>query len=196
MKVLAGSSSKGITLMRGDHCVSDKEVIISTILGSCVSACLYDPLRRIVGMNHFLLSGEGRGKGLPLWLSDAGRYGVNAMELIINGMLRLGAEKKNLRAKVFGGASQFSEYSGGDNLNSVGEVNSRFILEFLENEGVKLVAANLGGNQGRVIHFHSKDFSVYQRKIRKTVMPDLITKEKRFLKQVAAKRYAEPELWE
>jgi chemotaxis protein CheD len=117
------------------------------------------------------------------------------MELIINGMLRLGAEKRNFRAKVFGGASLFSRDSGAGNFNCVGEVNSRFVLEFLQNEDIRLVASDLGGDEGRVIRFYSRDFSVYQRKIKKTVTPDIITREKRFREREAAKQYVEPELW-
>ena len=181
--------------MPGDHYVSGNGVIISTILGSCVSVCLYDPVNRVVAMNHFLLSGRRGDRSLPLCLTEAGRYGVNAMELIINGMLRLGAEKRNFHAKVFGGASLFSRDSGADNSNCVGEVNSRFVIEFLQDEGIKLVASDLGGYEGRVIRFHSSDFSVYQRKIKKTAAPDIIAREKLFREREAAKQYAEPELW-
>ncbi len=77
--------------MPGDCYVSTDEVVIGTILGSCVSACLYDPVNRIVGMNHFLLSGR-QNNADKIWLSEAGRYGIHSMEIIINGMLKLGAE--------------------------------------------------------------------------------------------------------
>jgi chemotaxis protein CheD len=83
------------------------------------------------------------------------------MELIIDGMLKRGAEK----------------------------VNSRFVLEFLKNEGITPGAADLGGNEGRVIHFHSHDLSVYQRKIKKTVMQDLVLREKRFWEQEATRKH-------
>jgi chemotaxis protein CheD len=188
------NSIRRVTLMQGDHYVSARNVIIETLLGSCVSACLYDPVHHIVGMNHFLLSGTSCSRSLPLYLTEAGRYGVNAMELIINGMLRLGAEKKNLRAKAFGGASQFSRSSGNDKFSGVGEINSRFVVEFLQNEGIELVAEDLRGDQGRVITFHSRDFSVHRRKIPKTIVPDLAARERRFWEQEAAKGYAEPEL--
>lgn len=181
--------------MPGDHYVSDKDVVIVTLLGSCVSACLYDPLRRVVGMNHFMLSVKKHAGSMPLCLTEGGRYGVHAMELIINGMLRLGAKKENLRAKVFGGSSLFSTASDAENFNGVGETNCRFILEFLRDEGIRLVASNLGGNEGRVIRFHSKDFSVYQRRIKRTITPDLVKREKRFWERETLKKQPEPELW-
>jgi chemotaxis protein CheD len=195
MNIVYSNLKRIITLMPGDYYVSDTEVIITTILGSCVSVCLYDPMNCIVGMNHFLLSSMRIPKTLPLSLTRGGRYGVNAMELIINGMLKLGAKRENFHAKVFGGASLFSGDSGTDNFNCVGEVNSRFVLEFLQNEGIKLVASDLGGDRGRVIRFYSKSFSVQQRRIKKTV-PDLIIREKRFWEQEAVKKHPEPELWE
>ena len=181
--------------MPGDHYVSDEDVIIGTLLGSCVSACLYDPLKRVVGMNHFMLTDKKCAGSVPLCLTEAGRYGVHAMELIINGMLRLGARKDRFHAKVFGGSSLFSVNPEADDFNGVGETNSRFILEFLQCEGIKLVASNLGGNEGRVIRFHSRDFSVYQRKIKRTLTPDIITREKRFREREALRKDPEPELW-
>ncbi len=196
MQIAHRGSKRRITLMPGDYYVSNNDVVIGTILGSCVSACLYDPINGVVGMNHFLLSSRSDTRTMPLCLTEAGRYGVNAMELVINGMLRLGAQKQNFRAKVFGGASLFSADSWADSFYCVGEVNSRFILEFLRTEDIKLVASNLGGNEGRVIRFHSKDFSVYQRKIKKTVAPKLITREKHFWEQEAVKKQPEPELWD
>ncbi len=188
-------SNRMVTLKPGDYHVSADQVVISTILGSCIAACLYDPVNHVVGMNHFLLSETRYTKSTPLWMTEAGRYGVHAMELIINGMLKLGAEKRNFRAKVFGGASQFSSDSGTRNFNCVGEVNSRFVIDFLQTEGIRLVASDLGGEEGRVIHFHAKDFAVYQRRLKKTVMPDLVKTEKRFWEQEAVKKYPEPELW-
>jgi chemotaxis protein CheD len=190
-----GSPKRRINLLPGDHYVSDNDVIIGTLLGSCVSACLYDPVKRIVGMNHFMLSAKKHAGSMPLCLTEAGRYGVHAMELIINGMLRLGARKENFHAKVFGGSSLFSVHDDADDFNGVGETNCRFILEFLRDEGIRLVASNLGGNEGRVIRFHSKDFSVYQRRIKRTTAPNLVKREKHFWEREALKKQPEPELW-
>ena len=195
MSNVHASPKKRVNLMPGDHYVSDGDIIIGTLLGSCVSACLYDPVRHVVGMNHFMLSVRKSAGAVPLCLTDAGRYGVHAMELIINGMLKLGAKKENFHAKVFGGSSLFSVDPGVEDTNSVGETNSRFILEFLKNEGIRLIASNLGGTEGRVIRFHSMDFSVYQRKIKRTMTPDLIRRERRFREQQAMRREPEPELW-
>ena len=147
----------------GEYFSCSNATVISTLLGSCVAACLYDPVRRIVGMNHFMLSNPRYSKNLPIYASEAGRYGINAMELLINDMMRKGADRRSLRAKVFGGASIFKSDESRDNFMCVGQVNIRFIREFLEDEKIPLEAEDLGGAFGRVIHFSNGDFAVYRR---------------------------------
>lgn len=167
-----------ITVKPGEYHVTNKEAVISTLLGSCVSACLYDPVNKIMGMNHFLLSNMRYAKDMPYYATEAGRYGIHAMELLINELLKKGAKRERLRAKAFGGSSLFPTSGGVGNFFCVGDVNIRFIKDFLSNEGIPLVSENLGGDRGRVIHFHSDDFSVYVRKIQKTVNTRLGLREK------------------
>jgi len=190
---------KHVVIQPGEFYASGEDVVISTILGSCVSACMYDPVLRVVGMNHFLLSNKRYSKDMQFYLTDAGRYGINAMELVINEMLKLGARRENLRAKAFGGSSLLGLTPQSDNFFCVGEVNSRFIMEFLKNERIPLVASNMGGDKGRVIRFSSADFSVLMRSIRKTVMPKVAKDERKFwlrsLKEQKKKETAEPDLW-
>jgi chemotaxis protein CheD len=197
MHITNKDNRKHIIIHPGEYYVSQEDVVISTILGSCISACIYDPVSRIAGMNHFLLSNKRYSKDMQVCLSEAGRYGVNAMELIINDMLKLGAKRKNFRAKAFGGSSLLGGGCRPDSFLCVGDVNCRFIVEFLNNEGIPLVASNLGGNFGRVIRFSSSDYSVLMRRIRKTILPKLVKDERKFwlnsLKSQA--KVAEPEIW-
>jgi Chemotaxis protein; stimulates methylation of MCP proteins len=139
--------------------------LISTLLGSCVAACLYDPVAGVAGMNHFLLANRRYSRSMPLTQSEAGRYGVNAMELLINQLLHLGADRRRLHAKVFGGGTVLTTLSR-DNFLCVGEVNGRFIREFLKDEGIPIESEDLGGKQGRVIKFRTDTFTVYRRFIR------------------------------
>lgn len=171
-------NQKRVSIRPGEYYVSGEEVVVTTLLGSCIAACLYDPVRRVIGMNHFLLSNRRYSKDLPVAITEAGRYGIYAMELVINEMLKLKAQKHNLRAKVFGGGSVMQTREGTDNFFCVGEVNQRFILEFLQNEGIPLVTSDLGGDSGRVIFFCSRDYSVYVRKIQKTINNTLVRREK------------------
>ncbi len=120
---------------------------ITTVLGSCVSTCLWDPVERIGGMNHFMLPGDTASPG-SAWAASA-RFGVYAMEVLINDMLRLGADRSRLVAKVFGGARLLS---GFDRLD-VGAKNSEFVLEFLRVEGIRVLASDLLDMCPRKVHF-------------------------------------------
>lgn len=182
----------------GEYHVTNKGVVISTLLGSCVSACLYDPVQKIIGMNHFLLSNTRYARNIPFSLTEAGRYGIHAMELVINAMLKLGAKRQNLLAKAFGGASMFKSLREVGNFFCVGEVNTRFIKEFLSNEGIPLVTSDLGGNRGRVVYFCANDFSVYVRKIQKTISLEVCRKERRFWQEKIKAQEEEaptPDIW-
>lgn len=138
-----------INVPQGEFKVASGEgKILTTILGSCVATCLWDPINRVGGMNHILLP-AGSTKNSPMAMSD----GVNLMELLVNTMLRSGARKDNIRAKVFGGASMFDRAGG------VGEQNQSFALWFLENENVPILKQSIGGNRGRKVRFSPSDGS-------------------------------------
>ncbi len=194
-RITESGSLKRVTVRPGGYYVTDHPVIVSTLLGSCVSVCLYDPIRRIAGMNHFLMSNRRYAKNMPLSIAEAGRYGIQAMELLINAMLKRGAQRENLRAKAFGGGSVIPSLGKGDNFFCVGEVNVRFIREFLKNDGIPLVMADLGGDRGRVIYFVSgNNYPVYVRKIKKILSQKLVSREKKFwIKSIAAQERAETE---
>ncbi len=189
---------KRVVLFPGDHFVTDKKLRISTLLGSCVSACLYDPVNRVVGMNHFLLSTKRYNDDMPLVLSEAGRYGVHAMELIINGMLKLGAQRKYIKAKVCGGSSLLKTQKDEDSFRCVGRVNCAFIQEFLRNDGITIVSSDLGGDLGRVVHFDTRDYALYIRKIRKVSLQGLGARDKEYWKRELKRHLDEgttPDLW-
>ncbi|MCP4715112.1 MAG: chemotaxis protein CheD [Deltaproteobacteria bacterium] len=194
------SGRKHIVVTPGSYHISNANVIISTLLGSCVAACLYDPVRKVMGMNHFLLSVNpgDKTKSFSISTSEAGRYGVHAMELLINRMLKRGARRRNLRAKVFGGGNVLQIDTGNSKITNVAECNCAFIKEFLKADGIPLIAANLGGNFGRVIHFYYGDFSVYVRKIKKIYNQDLVQLDRgvwqETLKEQKSKK-SKPELW-
>jgi chemotaxis protein CheD len=154
-----------VTIHPGEFYSTNDTAVVSTLLGSCIAACLYDPKRRVIGMNHFLLSSSRYSKEMPLDETEAGRYGMHAMELLINDMMAKGTNRSSLRAKIFGGASIIGKKESSTNFFCVGQVNCRFIREYLTAEGIPVDAEDLGGNCGRVIHFSNGDFSVHRRKI-------------------------------
>lgn len=133
---------KFLTVIQGEFAVSrEPDVILSTVLGSCVAVCLFDPQRHIGGMNHYLLPGTRGGSG------DSVRFGVNAMELLINEMQKNGADRGSIQAKLFGGAN--INQSGKD----IGAANVAFGKEFLANEGIACLSESTGGTQARRLHF-------------------------------------------
>jgi chemotaxis protein CheD len=142
----APQGSARIYIAQGEHAIaSGPDAVISTLLGSCVAVCLWDPVARIGGMNHFLLPDEG--------VSSPGMsgYGANAMELVINGLIRGKAQRSRLRAKLFGGAVMIS------GLSNVGMKNAKFALAYLERENIPCDSQSLGGTQARRVEFWPAD---------------------------------------
>jgi chemotaxis protein CheD len=134
-----------INIVQGENCVDDNpNTVITTILGSCIAACIWDGVAGLGGMNHFLLPGDGKHRQPG---GDAMRFGVHAMELLLNGLLQRGAMKSRMRAKLFGGARMIK------GLTDIGELNATFAERFLREEGVSLVGGSLRGEQGRRIQF-------------------------------------------
>ncbi len=152
---------KRFDVQPGERFVSKDPALIVTLLGSCVAACLYDETAKVAGINHFLLAAPRYAKAMPLSQTDAGRYGINAMELLINDMVHLGADRRRLKAKVFGGATVIGKAT--DNFLCVHEVNQRFIREYISTERIPLVSEDLGGDRGRVVYFHTDTYKVLRR---------------------------------
>jgi len=129
-----------VHVIQGESHVSDgDDVVMTTILGSCVAACMRDPVARVGGMNHFLLPGATGDEGL--------RYGVQSMELLVNALLRKGARRERLEVKLFGGARLM------DRLSDVGSQNSAFAERFLRDEGLHYVGGSLRGDRARRIQY-------------------------------------------
>jgi chemotaxis protein CheD len=137
------AAAKRIHVVQGEFAVTDDpEVMMGTILGSCVAACMRDPLAGVGGMNHFLLPGE---KGDAA--SQSLRYGVQSMELLLNALYRMGAQRERLEVKLFGGARVI------DGLSDVGQQNASFAERFLQSEGIGVTGGSLRGDQARRIQF-------------------------------------------
>jgi chemotaxis protein CheD len=139
--------TRKINIVQGEHHVAkDPDVMLTTILGSCVAACLFDPVAALGGMNHFLLPGDRPGTEIGQG-ANAMRYGAYSMELLVNGLLREGAQRHQLRAKLFGGARMLK------GLTDVGDANAAFAERFLRQEGIVVVGGSLRGDRGRRIQF-------------------------------------------
>lgn len=140
----SGAKMRRLHVVQGEQRVSDDpDTMLTTILGSCVAACIRDPVAGIGGMNHFLLPGS------PSDSVDtqAHRYGVHAMELLVNALLARGARRERLEAKLFGGARMF------EGLTDIGSHNARFAERFLADEGIRYLGGSLLGEHGRKIQY-------------------------------------------
>ncbi len=123
------------------------DLVLGTLLGSCVSACICDPEAGIGGLNHFLLPNDSGSTARAT--ANSTSYGVHAMEMLINEILKLGGARPRLQAKVFGGANVIALSSA----NPVGERNQAFTIDFLRREGIPVTAADLGGERARRVYF-------------------------------------------
>lgn len=143
-------------LLPGEFYVTSKPEMITTVLGSCVSACIYDPLTGCGGMNHFMLPGDERNSK-----TDASaRYGLYAMESLINEILKLGASKDKLRAKLFGGGQII------ENMTNVGLKNIRFAKTFLFSESIELVSSDLGLAYPRKVNFYPSTGKAFVKRLK------------------------------
>ncbi|URD61919.1 chemotaxis protein CheD [Sphingomonas sp. KRR8] len=134
------------TIVQGEHAViAEPDVVVTTILGSCVAVCLHDPQRRIGGMNHFLLP-QPAGGSLQGVL-DPQRYGIHAMEVLINALMARGAERSRLKAHCYGGAQVVA------GLGDIGAENCAFARHFLATEHITVVHEDLGGRNARRVEF-------------------------------------------
>ena len=140
----AAQTDRRVHIIQGEYFVTkESNVMVTTILGSCVAACMRDPVAGVGGINHFLL--PGREPGAPSSGDD--RIGVHLMELLVNGLLKLGAKRDRLEAKLFGGARTVR------GLSDVGRNNYEFAQNFLRTERIAFVGGDVGGESGRRIQY-------------------------------------------
>jgi chemotaxis protein CheD len=124
-----------VKVLPGEFFVADEDLLVLTTLGSCIAACLWDREKRVGGMNHFLLPDTGSGGSG----ADSGRYGSFAMDLLIGEMVKRGATRSTMEAKVFGGGAVIS----GMNTINVGERNTAFVLDYLRTERITVVSKDV-----------------------------------------------------
>ncbi len=147
--------SQALKVLPGEYVVTGEDVMLVTLLGSCVSACVRDPLAGVGGMNHFMLPDSESGEG------SSARYGAYAMEVLVNELLKRGAARSRLEAKVFGGGAVLASLSS----SNVGERNSSFVLRYLADEGVPVLAQDLGDICPRRVHYFPRSGRVMLRRL-------------------------------
>lgn len=131
-----------VKVLPGEYFVSTDDMVLMTVLGSCISACIWDGRVRAGGMNHFMLPDGDASDGF-------GRYGSYAMELLINEMLKRGARRESMQAKVFGGAQVMAGFTS----MNVGERNTKFVLDYLATERIPVVSQDVLDRHPRKVCF-------------------------------------------
>ncbi len=164
-------------ILPGEYYYTGKPMLIVTVLGSCVAACIRDRVTGIGGMNHFMLP-DGGDPGSPT--SASMRYGAYAMEMLINQLLKAGARRENLEAKVFGGGNVLRGFTA----INVGERNAKFVRTFLKAEGIPIVAEDLNDVHPRKVYFFPRTGKVLVKKLKQLNNYTLVKREQAYATQL------------
>jgi chemotaxis protein CheD len=169
-----------VRVLPGEFYVSGSDEVVSTVLGSCVSACIHDAERGVGGMNHFMLPEPmGERDSWSSAIGRAARYGSDAMEQLINAILKAGGQRANLRIKVFGGGRVLAQ------LSDVGQRNIDFVHRYIEAERLQLAAEDLGDVYPRQVQFFPHSGRVRVRQLRRSDDVALVAGERGYLKRLA-----------
>jgi chemotaxis protein CheD len=163
-------NTQAAKILPGEYYATPRDMVLVTVLGSCVCACIRDKVSGIGGMNHFMLP-DSQDKGNPL--SESARYGIYAMEVLINQLLKMGAKRNNFEAKVFGGASVLRGFT----VANVGERNAEFVLNFLGTENIHVVAQDLLDVYPRKVYYFPNTGLVRVKKLRNVHNDTIIDRE-------------------
>lgn len=159
----------------GEYYYTDKDMVIVTVLGSCVSACIRDSVSGIGGMNHFMLPDSAASdKDSPV--SESMRYGTYAMEVLINQLLRNGARRENLEAKIFGGGNVLKSFT----TMNVGDRNAIFVRKFLKEERIKVTGEDLLDIYPRKVYYFPKTGKVLVKKLKNMHNDTLVKREEAY----------------
>jgi chemotaxis protein CheD len=161
-------------ILPGEYYVTARDMVLVTVLGSCVSACIRDRVSGIGGMNHFMLPDDGRDADKVSNMSA--RYGCYAMELMINQLLKMGARRANLEAKLFGGGGVLSSITTAN----VGGRNADFALSYLHTEGIPVAGQDLLDIYPRKVYFFPANGRVLVKKLRSMHNETIIEREKTY----------------
>jgi chemotaxis protein CheD len=165
----------------GELYSSRRDILIVTVLGSCVSVCLMDPVMRMAGMNHFMLPSR---EGDASIMSEPARYGTHAMEMLINNLLSMGARRERLEAKVFGAGRVMS------GMSDVGAGNASFALAYLERERIPVKARDVGGHHVRKVYLFVESGRVLVKGITQLHNETLLDRERAYAAQIARQKLA------
>lgn len=158
-------------ILPGEYYATARDMVLVTVLGSCVCACIRDKVSGIGGMNHFMLPDGGQDKSNPL--GESARYGAYAMEILINQLLKMGAQRDNFEAKVFGGGAVLRGFT----VANVGERNAEFVLKFLKLEKIAIAAQDLLDIFPRKVYYFPNTGLVRVKKLKQVHNDTIVNRE-------------------
>ena len=168
-----------LKLLPGECKVTREKIMLVTVLGSCVAACIRDPLAGVGGMNHFMLPDSELAAS-----TTSARYGSYAMEILINQLLKHGGRRERFEAKVFGGGNVLRGFT----VNQVGTRNAEFVRGYLAAEGIPIVAEDLGDVHPRKIFYFPRDGRVMVKKLNAVQSTVDLSSERAYQQRLAAER--------
>lgn len=168
---------EAVKLLPGEYYTTGEPLALVTVLGSCVSACLRDPVAGVGGMNHFMLPFSELGERA----GTSARYGSFAMEILVNDLLKQGARRGRLEAKIFGGGNVLRGFT----VNHVGERNIAFVREYLRTEGIPIVAEDVGVKHARKLCYVPTSGKAFVRRIEGTVAGAELASERAYGKRLS-----------
>lgn len=172
-------------ILPGQYYVSNNDELIATVLGSCISVCITDPIARIGGMNHFMLP-KYDSRNEDAWgstvINAQTRYGNVAMEHLINKLIAHGAHKPRLELKVIGGGRVMRE------MTDVGLRNISFVYDYIADEHLKLVKEDVGDLWPRKVLFHPMNGKVWVRKLRKLANETILERDMDYMEQLQSEK--------
>jgi len=167
--------SEAAKILPGEYYATTRDMLLVTVLGSCVCACIRDKVSGIGGMNHFMLPDAGQDQNNPLGASA--RYGAYAMEILINQLLKMGAKRGNFEAKVFGGGAVLRGFT----VANIGERNADFVLKFLDMEKIPVAAQDLLDIYPRKVYYFPRTGLVRVKKLRRVHNDTIISRESEYV---------------
>ena len=176
----------GVKLLPNEFYTTSEDMVLVTVLGSCVAACIQDRTAGIGGMNHFMLPDDGADVGHTA--AGSMRYGAYAMEVLINELIKAGGRRERFEAKVFGGAAVLA----GMTTMNIGDRNAVFVRRYLATEQIRIVAEDLQGTHPRKVAFLPHTGQVMVKKLRLTQDPGVTERERALVSGDAAARGARP----
>ena len=175
-------------ILPGECYVTNLDMVLVTVLGSCVAACLRDPTARVGGMNHFMLPDTSQEESI---ISKPTRYGIYAMELLINDILRRGGRRERLEAKVVGGANVLRGFGAG----TVGERNASFVVRFLKTEGIRVAGHDLLSLYARKVYYFPVSGRLLVKELRTLNNDTLARREQQYRQKIAGEGPGKVELF-